>query len=174
MGNYAELNVDTFKLGEDDNFPNNRKLPVLLYHQVLKGSGNLAAQFESMIAGNGWGGAWRNGIFSYHHYHSTAHEMLAVYSGSVEVQLGGPNGKVVELKAGDVVILPAGTAHKRSSSSGDFGVIGAYPRGQENYDMNYGKDGERPETDRNIEKVGLPDADPVYGDDGPLLKYWKK
>ncbi len=173
MSNHTEVSIDTFKLGEDGNFPNNKKLPVLLFRQVMESSGNLAIQFESMIAGNGWSGSWRNGIFPYHHYHSTAHEVLAVYSGSVRVQLGGPNGKLVDLKAGDVVVLPAGTAHKRLDSSGDFGVIGAYPRGQENYDMNYGREEERPETDRNIEKVALPEADPIYGEKGPLTRYWE-
>lgn len=167
-----ESNTDAFRLNEDGNFPNNKRLPVLLYHDVLKSKDNLAWQFESLIAGNGWSGAWRNGIFGYHHYHSNAHEMLAVYSGSVTVQLGGPNGKIFDLSAGDVVVLPAGTAHKRLSSSGNFGVIGAYPAGQENYDMNYGRNDERPQTDRNIEQVSLPEADPIYGGEGPLVHHW--
>lgn len=168
-----DVKIEAFTLEEDGNFPNNNRLPVLLYRKAMNPSGNLAMQFESILNGNGWGGSWRNGIFAYHHYHSTAHEVLAVYSGSVRVQLGGPNGKKVDLGVGDIVILPAGTAHKRLSSSGDFGVIGAYPHGQENYDMNYGRDGERPETDRNIEKVALPDKDPIYGEEGPLTRYWE-
>lgn len=168
-----ENNVQRFKLHEDANFPNNRRLPVLLYRNVLEMNGDLAGQFESLIEDSGWSGVWRNGIFGYHHYHSNAHEVLAVYSGSVTVQLGGPNGRPFDLSAGDLVILPAGTAHKRLASSGDFGVIGAYPRGQENYDMNYGRDGERPRTDKNIERVPLPVADPVYGESGPLMRYWK-
>ena len=168
-----EKNVQTFILDEDGNFPNNRRLPVLLYHDVLKTKDNPTGQLESLIMGNGWSGAWRNGIFGYHHYHSNAHEVLAVYSGSVTVQLGGPNGKTFDLSAGDVVVLPAGTAHKRLSSFGNFGVIGAYPGGQEDYDLNYGREGERPQTDRNIEQVSLPDADPIYGENGPLMRYWK-
>ncbi len=28
-------------------------------------------------------------FFEFHHYHSTAHEVLVVYSGSAKVQLGG-------------------------------------------------------------------------------------
>lgn len=167
-----EEDIDTFKLNEDGNFPNNRQLPVLLYHNVLKSADDIAGQFESLITSNHWSGAWRNGIFPYHHYHSNAHEVLAIYSGSVTVQLGGPNGKTVDLEAGDVVILPAGTAHKRLSSSGNFGVIGAYPSGQENYDINYGRDGERPESDRNIKQVPMPEADPIYGDEGPVVRHW--
>jgi uncharacterized protein YjlB len=50
--------------------------------------------------------------------------------------------------------------------------VGAYPKGQENYDMNYGKEGERPQTDKNIANVPRPDTDPVYGSEGPLLKKW--
>ncbi len=168
-----EKNVQTFILDEDGNFPNNRQLPVLLYRNVLKSKDNLAGQFESLLAGNGWSGTWRNGIFGYHHYHSNAHEVLAVYSGSVTAQLGGPDGQPFDLSAGDVVVLPAGTAHKRLSSAGNFGVIGAYPKGQENYDMNYGREDERPQTDQNIERVSLPEADPIYGENGPLMRYWK-
>ena len=70
------------------------------------------------------------------------------------------------------MILPAGTAHKNLGASADFGVVGAYPEGQE-MDMCYGKPGERPEADRNIEEVPKPKTDPVYGTAGPLLELWK-
>ncbi len=166
-------NVTTFILEEEKNFPNNQRLPVILYKGVIPGDRNDAAElFESLIRRNRWSGVWRNGIFPYHHYHSKAHEILAVYSGTAAVQLGGDHGRKVDLETGDVIVLPAGTTHKRLSSSGDFRVIGAYPEGQESYDMNYGKEGERPETDRNIEQVPLPQADPLFGEEGPLMKEW--
>ena len=48
---------------------------------------------------------------------------------------------------------------------------GAFPNGME-FDMNYGRTGERPQTDKNIQQVPLPATDPVYGN-GPLQDYWK-
>ena len=72
---------------------------------------------------------------------------------------------------GDVIIIPAGVAHKNFGATGDFGVVGAYPEGQD-WDMNYGRPGERPAVDSNIRRVALPKADPLYGIAGPLLEQW--
>ena len=74
--------------------------------------------------------AWRNGIYAHHHYHSTAHEVLGIVAGSVRVRLGGESGKTVELRAGDVVVIPAGVAHKSEGASPDLLVVGAYPGGK--------------------------------------------
>ena len=89
------------------------------------------------------------------------------------MQFGGPSGITQKLHGGDVVIIPAGVAHKNLGASGDFGVTGAYPSGQR-WDMCYGKPGERPRVDENIARVPLPETDPVYGADGPLLARWCK
>jgi uncharacterized protein YjlB len=159
------------KLSDDGVFPNS-KLPLLLFRKgVAITEDDPAAALEQLFATNGWRGSWRNGIYRYHHYHSTAHEVLGVYRGSAQVQLGGERGVVHQIHVGDVIVIPAGVAHKNLSSSGDFGVVGAYPDGQD-WDMNYGKPGERPHADRNIERVALPKMDPVYGAEGPLRKLW--
>jgi uncharacterized protein YjlB len=144
---------------DDGVFPNSR-LPVLIYRGVLATPD--AAAFERMFDGNGWSPAWRNGLFSVHHYHSTAHEVLGIYGGRVNTRLGGPRGKSVTLVAGDVVVIPAGVAHKNDGASADFRAVGAYPVGT-SPDMQYGKPGERPATDRNIAQVGVPAGDPVRG-----------
>ncbi len=113
-----------------------------------------------------------NGVFPYHHYHSTSHEVLCVIRGSASIAFGGPEGEVVEVEAGDVVVIPAGVGHKNEGSSGDFSVVGAYPRGQESYDLRTGEAGERPEVLENIRSVPLPEADPLFGEGGPLLWRW--
>jgi len=88
------------------------------------------------------------------------------------VRLGGDdNGKTFEVRSGDVIIIPAGVAHKNNGSSTDFQVVGAYSKGQK-WDMNYGKPGERPQAERNIAQVPLHKTDPVYGRDGQLAEYW--
>lgn len=152
----------------------NSRLPLLLYQGALNlPKDDAATAIEDLLHKQQWGNDWRNGIFSYHHYHSTAHEALFVYSGSAKVQLGGEGSLVVTINAGDVVIIPAGVGHKNLGASSDFHVVGAYPP-QQNVDMNYGKDGERPRVDENIARLALPATDPVFGNSGPLLEHWHK
>ncbi len=152
----------------------NSRLPVLLYPGVLTlPKEDPAAAIETLLRDNQWGDDWRNGIFSYHHYHSTAHEALFVYSGSAKVQLGGEQGPVETIGMGDVIVIPAGVGHKNLGSSNDFHVVGAYPP-QQRVDMNYGKPGERPRVDENIARLALPLTDPLFGKQGPLLEHWRK
>src|SRR5690554_2318227 len=130
-------------------FPNNETLPVLIYKQILNDYVSDPAQLiEDVLRRNRWGGMWRNGIYDYHHYHSTAHEALFVYSGWAEVQLGGPSNGPVRIEKGDLVLLPAGTAHKIISSGDGFAVVGAYPDNQ-NWDMKYGKKEEYEQSKAN-------------------------
>ncbi len=165
--------VEAFILTDDGIFPNNRKLPLLVYRQVLNPDApDLVSQVQTLFAQNHWGGSWVNAIYDFHHYHSTAHEVLAVCSGQARVQFGGVNGITLTLSAGDVVLIPAGVAHKNLGSEGNLVVAGAYPRGQE-YDMRYGRHEERPEADKNIVCIPLPEADPLYGLAGPLTEHWR-
>jgi uncharacterized protein YjlB len=159
-------------LADDGTFPNNERLCLLVYKNALRLPQEApAAAIESLFAAHGWGGSWRNGVYPFHHYHSTAHEVLGVYSGTAEVQFGGPNGVVLQVERGDVVIIPAGVSHKNVRSSVDFRVVGAYPHGQRP-DMNDGREGERPSADDRIASVPRPQADPVYGQGGPLDERW--
>ncbi|MBN1127142.1 MAG: cupin domain-containing protein [Sedimentisphaerales bacterium] len=168
------VEVQRYRLADDGTFPNNSILPLLVYPAVVRPYGdNVAGLFESLFIGNGWDGNWVNGIYDFHHYHSRAHEVLGVFSGSAQVQLGGPNGFVTEVHAGDVVVIPAGVAHKNLGSSRDFGVVGGYPNRQRP-DMCYGRSGDRPAVDERIAVVGLPATDPVYGENGPLVQIWQK
>ena len=172
MGNATiEPEVIAKVLADDGKIPNNR-FPLLIYRRAFELSGREpAVAIERTFTQHGWDGLWRNGIYSYHHYHSTAHEVLACYRGSAKVQFGGESGMVEGLRAGDAVIIPAGVGHMNLGASADFAVVGAYPPGQD-YDMNYGEPGERPRADENISRVPLPETDPVFGKDGPLLKHW--
>lgn len=149
---------------DDGRFPNNGERPVLVYHGAVDVR---PESIESLFASNGWTGSWRNGVFPYHHYHSNTHEVLGCYRGSAQIQLGGDTGDVYELAAGDVVVIPAGVAHKRLSQSPDFHVVGAYPEGR-SPDMNYGRDDERPAADSAVRSVPVPESDPVFGSEGPL------
>jgi uncharacterized protein YjlB len=166
------MRLESYHFQDDGVFPNGR-YPALIYRGVLDQNVDLARSFDSLFARNGWTNSWRNGLYTFHHYHSTAHEVLGIYRGSVRIALAGPGrgGRVIELRAGDVVVVPAGLAHKNERQSHDFGTVGAYPRGT-SYDMMYGKKGERPLADRNIARVPIPGSDPVEGPRGSLPHLW--
>ena len=164
-------NIETHVFVDDGTVPNNR-LPLVLYRGALGQEGDLAARCEDMFEANGWPGAWRNGIYGHHHYHSTAHEVLGIARGSVRVRLGGENGATVELREGDVVVIPAGVAHKRESASADLLVIGSYPKGQRP-DICRAEAGAHDKSAADVAKVALPASDPVTGETGPLLDCWR-
>ena len=165
------LNVETYTFRDDGTVPNNPALPLVLYRGALPESRDRASACERMFDRNGWPDAWRNGIYAHHHYHSTAHEVLGIAAGSARVRLGGESGQTIELRAGDVVVIPAGVAHKRESASADLLVIGAYPRGQRP-DICRAEPSAHDKAAENILAVPLPSADPVAGGDGPLLEFW--
>ena len=157
---------------DDGTFPNSA-LFILIYKNALNLPEEHAAKIvEDVFKKNNWSNAWKNGIYDYHHYHSITHEVLGVYQGNTRVQLGGENGMIHLLEKGDIIIIPAGVAHKNIGPDKDFKCVGAYPGGMD-YDIKKGKPGERPEADDNIKKVPLPEKDPVYGSDGPLLLNWE-
>ena len=95
---------------------------------------------------------------------------LVIIDGLATLQIGGEGGKYYEVLKGDVIILPAGVAHRCVTATEDFKCIGAYPT-EEDCDMQYGKAEEHPKVDENIAKVGLPKSDPVFGASG--LSHWK-
>lgn len=172
--NHQDEQVGTIILRENGLFPNNPSLPLVLLKRAFdtdQGNRDLALAIENRFRASGWGNSWRNGLYDFHHYHSTAHEALGIYKGWVTAQFGGPGGPELTALTGDVLILPAGVAHKNIEQSGDFMVVGAYPQGQI-WDMCYGRPGERPAVDRVIAELPLPGADPVFGVEGPLLKLW--
>jgi len=166
------LPVELYRFDDDGRIPNNPTLPLLLYRGGFSLDGDPAATCEALFDQNGWTGGWRNGIFGYHHFHSTAHEVLGIARGEARVRFGGEQGAVVSVSAGDVVVIPAGVGHCRESASRDLLVVGAYAGGR-HQDLCAGRSGERPGVLENIGRVPLPTADPIAGPDGPLLEHWR-
>jgi uncharacterized protein YjlB len=165
------LTIEEYLFTDDGRVPNNPSLPLIVYRAVLEPGPRAAAACEALFAGNDWSASWVDGIYAHHHYHSTAHEVLGIAAGSVRVRLGGENGKTVELCAGDVVVIPAGVAHKSEGASPDLVVVGAYPGGR-SPDMRGPAEQERERAQRNIAEVALPACDPVFGKSGPLFERW--
>ncbi|GAB6991167.1 cupin domain-containing protein [Paenibacillus pini] len=159
--------LQTYLYADDGLIPNHPTLPVLHYRGVMQ----RPAETEACFNKNGWLNSWTNGVFSYHHYHSNTHEVLGIIRGNAILQLGGSKGDQLKVQAGDVIVLPAGTGHKKCSASADFKVVGAYPDGMD-YNVRTGEQGERPQVLEEITRVPLPTTDPVFGANGPLLHQW--
>lgn len=126
--------VRKYYLPPTDLIPNSPR-PLLHYKNVLAEESGQAhrdpIEVWDMFSGNGWKVEWifRYGPTQSSHYHSQAHECMAVLSGTATVRFGvadtsedlGENtrgtaweegGVELEAEAGDVFIVPAGVAHK--------------------------------------------------------------
>lgn len=158
---------------EDDGLVPNNPIPFLVYKGAVDLGSDPEGTIEQLFSKNGWGAMWRNGVYDFAHYHATVHEVLGVARGSARVQFGGEHGRALEIAAGDVAILPAGTGHQCLSASDDFCVVGAYPPGPP-------MDLQRPTPENHVKAlktiplVAIPATDPVMGKDGPLARLWKR
>ncbi|MCA0971901.1 cupin domain-containing protein [Halobacillus litoralis] len=154
---------------DDGYYPNHRYLPTLVYSQAIEDFSYIEETFKQ----NEWTNQWTGGIFDYHHYHSKTHEVLAVLEGAATITLGGPQGKVIDIEKGDVLILPAGVAHKNQGASDDFKVLGAYPFGKP-FDLKTGEKHEYEQAIQEIPDAPYPTADPLLGRNGTLMELWAK
>lgn len=165
--------TEAFVFRDDGSTPNHPSLPLLIHRKAFDAgvvSGGVTP--EALFAANGWGGFWRNGVYPFHHYHSTCHEALAVARGWAEVLFGGEDGETLRIEAGDVAVLPAGTGHKRIDASDDLIVVGAYPANQP-VDLLRSADGDHDAAAARIALVPTPSTDPVFGAKGGLMKLWR-
>jgi uncharacterized protein YjlB len=164
---------ETFLFADDGFVPNNARLPFLIYRGAIDliGIRDPEHEIEKIFRKNSWGDLWRNGIYPYVHYHSMIHEGMALARGRARVRFGGSKGSEIELSQGDVAVLPAGTGHQCLSHSNDLVVIGAYPKSGR-FDLCRGSKAEHAKAIKVIPKVPLPDTDPVFGKEGPLLRLW--
>lgn len=145
--------------------------PLLIYKSAFP-SNTTASQIESHVRSIGVvDPQWRYTMYSTSHFHSTAHEVLGIASGRARLCFGHEdNPRAVEeiLHKGDVVVLPAGVAHRLLEDlEGGFEMVGCYPKGY-GWDMCYGKGGEEGKVAK-IKDLPWFGRDPVYGDQGPVL-----
>lgn len=159
---------------DDGIVPNNPRFPVLLYRGAVKLKGRRfppEVVIDTLFDTNGWGRSWRDTVYDFVHYHSQIHEVMGVARGTARIECGGIRGRILNVKAGDVLILPAGTGHRLIESSRDFLVVGAYPQ-DGTYDECTDTRG-RPDAARRIARVRKPKTDPVLGPGGALVQHWR-
>jgi uncharacterized protein YjlB len=159
---------ETFLFADDGAVPNSR-LPLLVYRRAVPAD---ADAIERIFTENAWPAAWRAPVFPFHHFHSDAHEVLGIAAGEARVRFGGPRGEVLTVRAGDVVVIPAGVGHCRESPEGGTVIVGAYPANTPARDLRRANPAEHAEVTRNIEAVPPPPTDPIAGHDGPLVRLW--
>jgi len=164
-----QANPEVLLLKRNGWMPNNELLPVLLYRNAFPPARDLATEMETVFEKNGWPPQWRNGVYDFHHYHSTAHEVLGFAAGSARLVLGGEGGHELTVSAGDVALLPTGTGHCKLEASPDFLVVGAYPKGATWDICRTAPDAAAIERMR---RVAFPPSDPVSGRSDPLLRHW--
>lgn len=168
----ARSEPESFVLKPNGWMPNNARLPVIVYRGAFDaGTKDLAGEMERAFERNGWPAQWRDGVYDFHHYHSTAHEVLGFAGGEARLMLGGENGRAVTVRTGDVAVLPTGTGHCRIEASADFLVIGAYPKGAK-WDICRSAPDEA--AVKRMAEMGWPESDPVQGDGGALLRLWRR
>jgi uncharacterized protein YjlB len=165
----AKVQVEQLHLSRNGWMPNNERLPVLLYRRAFNPTGDVAASMEAAFERNAWPAQWRNGVYDFHHYHSTAHEALGFAGGSATLMLGGEGGHQIRVEAGDVAVLPAGTGHCRLAADSRFLVIGAYPVGQ-SWDIC--RTAPDPTAIERMRRLPFPKSDPVSGSAGALITAW--
>src|SRR3954452_8919682 len=158
------MRLDKWAAPPGDRIPNHPSFPVLIYHEVEAASEGPDAA-RAGFAAHDWGGSWVDRVFEFHPFPSTSHEALAVVAGAATLELGGPQGEAFDVVAGDVLVLPAGTGHRRATARAGFPVVGAYPAGQEDYDLLRGESAEEVEAARaRIAALPAPPDDPVGGE----------
>lgn len=115
-----------FKFKADGYIPNNPRLDALFYRNAFRfeRSGDPAALIEAVFNANGWSKAWRNGSYDFVHYHPRTHEVLGVARGWASLRIGGNHGTTIRVRAGDVLLVPAGVGHECLKANPQFLVVG--------------------------------------------------
>ncbi|KAI9693275.1 MAG: hypothetical protein M1822_005271 [Bathelium mastoideum] len=148
--------------------------PLLIYHGAFPSSITASAIEDHLDSVGVVRPAWRYTMYSTTHFHSTAHEVLCIARGSARLCFGGEEnpGRVEPvMRRGDVVVVPAGVAHRLLEDleeGGSFEMVGSYEAGK-SWDMCYGREEERDKVE-GIRRLGWFRRDPIYGDDGPAMR----
>ncbi|EEH38333.2 hypothetical protein PAAG_01254 [Paracoccidioides lutzii Pb01] len=168
--------VERFYL-QPTTFSPNSPLPVLVYRNVLPQPHSESATTE-FLEGNNWE---RRGTFGHiptPHFHPNTHECYGIFQGSSTLRIGKGKhdshsaGILIPVTAGDVIVLPAGITHSCVDSI-DYRYVGVYPKKAPHWRNEFGKEPiDLVAVRKETSAVEMPEADPVYGTEGPLVLWW--
>lgn len=167
----ASQEVETLFVEPAEYVPNHPDFPFVIYRNGWTKDLDPQGVLDH-LDGNGWSGGWVNGVFPFHHYHAQSHEVLVNLGGDISVQLGGPAGETVEFCNRDVLLIPAGGGHCLVGQSHVSGIVGAYPAGQEDWDLKRNEKQDYELALQQIPHVPHPKTDPLTGTAQPLLDHW--
>jgi uncharacterized protein YjlB len=148
-------------------------LPVVHYHPFESNSGTVEpSDVEALVTKHGFEPQWRYSMFDFDHFHSTTHELLVPFRGRATIVLGGMER--LDVRAGDVLLLPAGVAHRAERAEDGFCMVGSYPAGAKSWDNCRGGEAGVEVRIKNLGKGGVM-MDPMYGreQDAPVMNAWK-
>ena len=148
---------------DDGTFPNNEDYPTIIYKSAFHGTESDGR--KQIIASNKckWTSPWLWGIFTYHHYHTKAWELLLCVGGSATIQIGGSLGPATSISQGDLILIPPGVAHKQLDEKNDFALLGSYPSGGK-FDASIDTLRGKPSTEdrERIKMSHVPECDPIF------------
>jgi len=153
--------VHKLYMDNDGTYPNNPTHPLLLYRSAFHGTQQEG--YTKIVSSGEWTSPWVWGIFTYHHYHTTAWELLICVKGQADIQIGGSNGPIVNISKGDVMLVPPGLAHKQIRDSGGFTLLGSYPIEGCSGPVDTVRGAPTEDQKANIEACVTPKRDPVLG-----------
>jgi uncharacterized protein YjlB len=165
----AAKKVESFQLKPNDGTPNSW-LPLLLVRGAV---GATESEATTLLERNGWVGTWIYTIYPFWHFHTKGHEVLIGVAGSALIGFGSVDGIEVEMKPGDLALIPAGVGHKRIRGDDGFQVAGGYPVGQSGNIVRPGEL-ELHEVEQALSLLSLPESDPLTGESGGLLDHWRQ
>ncbi|GAB7343370.1 hypothetical protein MBLNU457_1410t1 [Dothideomycetes sp. NU457] len=158
----------------------NSFLPVLIYRHVLPEPLSEATAIE-YLEKNQWshGGTFKH--FPQHHFHTVTHECYAIFKGSTRYLFGkGPLDE--DVKGIEVDLYAAASSSYSLTHPHPYPLPhqAVYPltvaKDSPHWDNNFCKASETETAQKAIDAhaVPIPDYDPVYGLDGPLVQLWRK
>uniref|UniRef100_A0A6U0FY36 Cupin type-1 domain-containing protein n=1 Tax=Helicotheca tamesis TaxID=374047 RepID=A0A6U0FY36_9STRA len=162
---------EIYKLYMDDDgtYPNNQNYPLLLYRSAFHGTERDG--IDTIVSSGEWTRPWVGEVFTFHHYHCTAWEILVCVAGEADVQIGGPKGPVVKFFSGDVALIPPGLAHTQIQDCNGFTLLGSYPKEGFSGTIDTLRGAPTEEQRANIKACVTPETDPVLGLN--LADLWK-
>ena len=157
------MTVEAFMSKPEGRIPNSR-FPLLVHRAAIAGGGVEAV--KERFRQNGWGNNWQYpGVYEYAHFHSTSHECLGCAAGWMEIHLSVEGWKKLRIKAGDVIVMPAGVSHEMVGHSSDVMMCGGYAGGRDwdNIQEAYLTPELYRAACKRIMMLPVPDKDPATG-----------